>query len=133
MRTFEYVTSVQPHQLHQFGSSPVRDSNGHLNMLSIHAQFGTGTGTNGAGTTSSSLADSLKPQSGGEIVSLAFLDLYNYGNSSGHHGVGALSYGNLGTGGSPAVRFTMERQGQAQALDLVMNFLKVAITEGGLG
>ena len=122
MGTFEHITSVQPHQLHQFGSSPVRDSNGHLNMPSIHAQLGTGTGTNGAGTTSSSLADALKPQPGGEIVSLAFLDLHNYGSFSGHHGMGALSYGNSGMGGSPTVGFTMERQGQAQALDLATNF-----------
>ena len=125
MGTFEHITSVQPHQLHQFGSSPGRDSNGHLNMPSIHAQLGTGA--NGAGTTnggsmSSSLADALKPQSGGEVVDLAFLDLHNYGDFSGHHGMGAFSYGNSGTGASPTVGFTMEKQGQTQALDLATNF-----------
>ncbi|KAF9647230.1 hypothetical protein BDM02DRAFT_2733890 [Thelephora ganbajun] len=119
MRTFEHVTSVQPHQLHQFGSSPGRDSNGHLNMPSIHAQLGTGTGANG-GSTSSSLADALKPQSGDEAVNLAFLDLHNYGSFSGHHGVGVPLYGNSGTGTS-VFGYTTERQGQAQALDLATN------------
>ena len=124
--TFEHITSVQPHQLHQFGSSPGRDSNGHLNMPSIHAQLGTGTGANAAGTsnggsTSSSLADALKPQSGSEVADLEFLDLHNYGNFSGHHGMGAPLYGNSGTGTSP-FGYTMERQGQAQALDLATNF-----------
>jgi hypothetical protein len=126
MGTFEHITAVQPHQLHQFGSSPGRDSNGHLNMPSIHAQLGTGTSTNAAGTsnggtTSSSLADALKPQSGGEAVDLAFLDLHNYGNFGGHHGMGAPSYGNSGTGMS-TFGYTMERQGQALALDLATNF-----------
>ena len=125
MGTFEHITSVQPHQLHQFTPSPGRDSNGHLNMPSIHAQLGTGTGANGTGTstgvsTSSSLADALKPQSGDEVVNLAFLDLHNYGNFSGHHGMGAPSYGNSGTGTS-AFGHTAERQGQAQALDLATN------------
>jgi len=126
--TFEHITSVQPHQLHQFGSTPGRDSNGHLNMPSIHAQLGTGTGTNAAGTSnggstsSSSLADALKPQSGDDVVNLAFLDLHNYGSFGGHHGMGAPSYGSPGTGTS-AFGYTMERQGQAQALDLATNFL----------
>ena len=126
MGPFEHITSVQPHQLHQFGSSPGRDSNGHLNMPSIHAQLGTGTGTNGGagtsngGSTSSSLADALKPHSGGEDVNLAFLDLHNYGSFGGNHGMGAPSYGNSGTGTS-TFGYTMERQGQAQALDLATN------------
>jgi len=126
MGTFERVTSVQPHQLHQFGSSPGRDSNSHLNMPSIHAQLGTATGANAGGmsnsaSTSSSLADALKPQYG-EEVNLAFLDLHNYGGFSGHHGMVAPSYGSSGTGDS-AFGYTMQRQGQAQALDLATNFL----------
>ena len=113
MGTFEHITSVQPHQLHQF-------------LPSIHAQLGTGTGSNAAGTTngsstSSSLADALKPQPGGEVENLAFLDLHNYGSFGGHHGVGAPSYGNSGTGTS-TVGYMTERQGQAQALDLATNF-----------
>ena len=121
--TFEHITSVQPHQLHQFGTSPGRDSNGHLNMPSIHAQLGTATGANGvgmpnSGSTSSSLADALKPQYGDD-VNLAFLDLHNYGGFGGHHSFGAPSYGNTGTS---AFGYTMERQGQAQALDLATNF-----------
>ena len=124
MGSFERVASVQPHQLHQFGSSPGRDSNGHLNMPSIHVQLGTATGTNAAGTsngglTSSSLADALRPQYGGD-VGLAFLDLH-YGNFGGHHNMDAPSYSNSGTGTS-AFGYTMERQGQAQALDLATNF-----------
>ena len=124
--TFERVTSVQPHQLHQFGSSPARDSNSHLNMPSIHAQLGTVTSTNAGGmsnggSTSSSLADALKPQYGDE-ASLAFLDLHNYGGFGGHHNMGALSYGNSGTGDS-AFGYTIERQGQAQALDLATTYL----------
>ena len=127
MGPFEHITSVQPHQLHQFGSSSGRDSNGHLNMPSIHAQLGTGTGLNEAGTTnggsiSSSSADALKPQSGGEVVNLAFLDLYNYGSFSGHQGMGAFSYRNSGTGASPTVGVAMEKQGQKQAFDLATNF-----------
>ena len=117
-RAFDQFTSVQPHQLHQFGSSPGRDSNGHLNMPSIHAQLGTGTGING-GPTTSSLADALKPQSQDEAVSLAFLDLH-YGSYGGHHGGGAPSYGNSGAGTS-TFGYTTERQGQAQALDLATN------------
>ena len=124
MGTFEHITSVQPHQLHQFGSAPGRDSNCHLNMPSIHAQLGTGTnvaGNSNGGSTSSSLADALKPQSMGEAENLAFLDLHNYGNFSGHHGMGTPSYGNSGTGTS-TFGYPMERQGQAQALDLATNF-----------
>lgn len=109
-RTFEHPTSVQPHQLHQFGSSP-----GHLNMPSIHAQLGTGTGING-GPTSSSLADALKPQSQEEAVNLAFLDLHHYGSFN----AGAPSYGNSGTGAS-TFGYGMERQGQTLALDLATN------------
>ena len=122
-RTFEHLTSVQPHQLHQFGSSPARDSNGHLNMPSIHAQLGTGPnagGTSNGGPTSSSLADALKPQSQEDAVNLEFLDLHHYGNFGGHHGAGAPSYGNSGTGTS-SFGYTMERQGQTQALDLATN------------
>lgn len=124
--TFERVTSVQPHQLHQFGSSPARDSNSHLNMPSIHAQLGAVTGANAGGmsnggSTSSSLADALKPQYGDE-ASLAFLDLHNYGGFGGHHNMGAPSYGGSGTGDS-TFGCAMERQGQAQALDLATNFL----------
>ena len=118
-RTLEHLTSVQPHQLHQFGSPPCRDSNCHLNMPSIHAQLGTGTGATG-GSTSSSLADALKPQSQEEAVNLAFLDLHHYGSSGGHHGAGSPSYGNPGTGTS-AFGYPMGRQGQAQALDLATN------------
>ena len=125
MGTFERIASVQPHQLHQFGSSPGRDSNGHLNMPSIHVQLGTATGTNTTGTSNggptSSLADALKPQYGDD-VNLAFLDLHNYGNFGGHHNMGAPSYGNSGSGMS-VVGYTMERQGQAQALDLATNSL----------
>ena len=120
--TFEDFTSLQPHRL-QFGPSPGRDSNGHLNMPSIHAQLGTGPGSNAAGTmnggtTSSSLADALRPQSQDEAVGLAFLDLHHYGSLGGHHGMGAPSYGNTGSG---TFGYTMERQGQAQALDLATN------------
>ena len=125
MAAFERVTSVQPHQLHQFGSSPARDSGSHLNMPSIHAQLGAVTGANASGmsnssSTSSSLADALKPQYGDE-ASLAFLDLHNYGGFAGHHNMGAPSYGNSGTGDS-AFGYPIERQGQAQALDLATNF-----------
>lgn len=124
-RTFEHLTSVQPHQLHQFGSSPGRDLNGHLNMPSIHAQLGTGTGANAGGTsnggpTSSSLADALKPQPQEEAVNLEFLDLHHYGSFGGFHGGGASSYGNSGTGTS-TFGYTVERQGQTQALDLATN------------
>jgi len=125
--TFEHINSVQPHQLHQFGSSSGRDPNNLLNMPSIHAQLATGIGTNAAGTSagasmSSSLADALRPQSGVDAVDLAFLDLHNYGNFGGHHGMDAPSYGSSGTGTS-GFGYTMERQGQAQALDLATNFL----------
>ena len=124
-RAFEHLTSVQPHQLHQFGPSPGRDSNCHLNMPSIHAQLGAGTGgASNGGPTSSSLADALKPQSQEEAVNLAFLDLHHYGSFGGNHGAGAPSYGNSGTGSS-TFGYTMDRQGQTQALDLAThnNFL----------
>ena len=111
------LSSAQFHQLNQFAPSPGRDSNGHLNMPSIHAQLGTGT--DGMSNGSSSLADALRPQSQDEAENLAFLDLH-YGNYGGHHGMGAPSYGNSGTGTS-AFGYTMERQGQAQALDLATN------------
>lgn len=114
-----HLTSVQPHQLHQFGPSPGRDLNGHLNMPSIHAQLGTVGTANGVQTSSSSLADALRPQSQDEGVNLAFLDLH-YGNYGGHHGMGAPSYGISGTG-MPAFGYTVEKQGQTQALDLATN------------
>ena len=93
MGTFEHITFVQPRRLRQPGSSPGRDSNEHLNTLSTHVQLGTETGVNwtritNGGSMSSSSADVLKPQSGGEAVSLAFLDLHNYGSFSGHQGMG---------------------------------------------
>ena len=67
--------------------------------------------------TSSLLADAPKPQYGDDI-NLAFLDLHNYGSFGGHHNMGAPLYGNSGSG---VVGYTMERQGQAQALDLAAN------------
>jgi hypothetical protein len=126
MGSFDHIISVQPHQLHQFGPPSGRDSNGRLNMPSIHAQLGTGNGMNAAGmsnggSTSSSLADALKPHSGDEVVNLAFLDLHNYGSFSGHNNMGAPPHGNSGAGPS-AFGYTMERQGQAQALDLATDF-----------
>jgi hypothetical protein len=73
------------------------------------------------GSTSSSLADALKPHSGDEVVNLTFLDLHNYGCFGGYHNMGAPSHGNSGTGPS-IFGYMMERQGQAQALDLTTDF-----------
>ena len=71
-----------------------------------------------SGLISSLLADALKPHSGDEVVNLMFLDLHNYGSFSGHKNKGMSLRGDLRTGPS-VFRYTMERQGQAQALDLV--------------
>jgi hypothetical protein len=54
-------------------------------------------------------------------VSNSILDSHNYGSFSGHHNMGAPPHGNSGTGPSTC-RYTMERQGQAQALDLATDF-----------
>ena len=85
---FEHTTPVQSCPVHKFGLASGRDSNGHLKMPSIHAQFGTSN----CGSASSSLQDELKFRSGDKVVNLAFLDLYNYGGFSRHHGVGTLLY-----------------------------------------
>ena len=126
MGSFEHTIFVQLHQLHQFGPSSSRDSNGRLNTPSIHTQLGTGdsidtAGTPNGGSTSSSLADVLKPHSRDEVVNLALLDLHNHGSFSGHHNMGAPPQGNSGTGPSTC-GYTMEQQGQVQALDLAIDF-----------
>ena len=90
----EHIIPVQSRQLHKFGLASGRDSNGHLKMPSIHAQLGTSNG----GSANSSSEDGLKSRSGDEVVDLAFLDLHNYGDFSGSHGVSALLYGSPGRG-----------------------------------
>ena len=124
--SFEHITPIQSHQFHQSGLSSGCNSNGHLNMLLIHAQLETGNGVNAVGmlnggSTSSSLVDALKPHSR-DKVSLVFLDLHNYGSFSNHHNMGAPLHSNLVVG-PLMLGYMIERKGQAHALNLATYFL----------
>jgi hypothetical protein len=79
-------------------------------MLSIHAQSGTGAGTNAAGMlsgglVSSSLVGAPRSHSGDKVVDLVFLELHNYRSHSGyqvsvHHHMVILGWGHQHSGSS---------------------------------